>query len=198
MLHQDANQTQKLDPSGPHVGCGHRMAMTPTAVHDQIAAGAALDVSTGFQFPPNNGRVGYSLLLTLGAGAVPCTITVTGLAPDGVTEVVETFSVTGAGDVEGDTPAGVGFSAITNVASDVDPEGTVDISTLDLFAHDFFRGIYVNGAGELSYLMPDDTIDTTVTLFDGGFPNIAWTRIRCDQAGRSGITPSGADITVGR
>ena len=58
---------------------GHTMQLAPANIHTQIAAGSALNTTTGFTIPTNNGNIGYSTQIILGGGgANPVNYTITG------------------------------------------------------------------------------------------------------------------------
>lgn len=97
------------------------LATAGALLHDQVAAGAALNVTTGFtlQLPARTCQI----LLGVG-GANPVTYTITGIGMDGKVQT-DTIVATGAGTYQG-TKA---FASITSLTSSVDPGGTTDLGT---------------------------------------------------------------------
>jgi hypothetical protein len=180
------------------VGNGHPVTLTPTEVHADDTGGAALNLVAGFTMPATNGRVGYGILITLGGTGVETAYTVTGTR-DGAPVIESKTILAGGGTLEfvGD---GYGWDTITSIESDVDPVATSEFDTLDTFFPAGMRGAWVGGAGNLTIRLLDDAGDTVYAGFAAGTALAAeFNRMRCNLAGRTGITETTATlITVAR
>jgi len=200
-----SSQVGEHDATSPFTKGAHRIQLTPGNVHAQIAAGAALNVSSGFTlFPPMNGGVGYSLRVVLGGGAAnPILFTIDGLLPDGATPAHLQMSVVGGAGtyelIDTQTGLAVAFSAITKLTTDVNPGGTVDVQTLDLYTSVRFRAIKVGGIGDVVARLIDDSVDMPWTCVQGDMLPIEPAIVRCDMTGRTGISRTTATaLTIGR
>jgi len=126
------------------------------SVHAQVAAGAALNVTTAFTVPyPRR-----ALEIVLGVGGVnPVVFTVKGTKVDGSAATL-TKSCAGAGTYDvGD--GAQAFETVTSLTSDVDPGGTTDLKTSDGFS----VGEVFSGTPVVSV---DGVVDASPTL------NAAW------------------------
>lgn len=92
-----------------------------TAMHAQVAAGAALNVTTGFTnpLPSRTARI----VLGVG-GANPVVYTIDGVGMDG-RSTTDTINATGAGTYDGVKA----FREVTKLSSNIDPGGTTDLQT---------------------------------------------------------------------
>jgi len=163
-------------------------------VHTDDAGGAAVDLSSAFTMPATNGNVGYSLLVTLGGSGVETVYTITGTR-DGVAHTgTGTIAVSG-GTAEINTTDGYGWDTITAIESDVDPQDVSEFDTLDVYFPKPMRGIWVGGAGNVTIRYPEDSGDTVISgvAASAMLPDEV-TRIRCDLAGRTGITQTTATL----
>lgn len=180
----------------PQTSGGHQVIIAPTNVLTQQAAGAPLNVSAGFTLAPRNHNVGYSLRIVLGVGGVATKFTILGTYSNIVNQRA-VINANGAGTFETDIP----FTTITALLSDVNPGGTVDLQSLDCYFAKNSRGVWVGGTGILSARLADDDFDTQWAGIPSGtmIAELELNRIRCSQAGRTGIDPTTATlITVGR
>lgn len=135
------------------------------SVHAQVAAGAAVNVSTAFTVPyPRR-----ALEIVLGATSVPSVVyTVKGTRVDGVAQTL-TCTAAGAGTYEvgdGAQP----FETVTSLTSDIDPGGTTDLKTADGF-----------GVGEPFVGTPvvsaDGVVDATPTALNAAWGGVKPTTI---------------------
>lgn len=92
-----------------------------TAMHATVAAGAPLNVTTGFTDPLPSRTT--RIVLGVG-GANPVVYTVEGLGMDGRT-TTDTITAAGAGTYDGVKA----FRSVTKLTSNVDPLGTTDLQT---------------------------------------------------------------------
>jgi hypothetical protein len=175
------------DATAPHTVDGGAITLTPTNIHAQIAAGAAVNETSGFTMPAH----GTTVQIILGAGGVATTYVVTGTWQGST--VTESIVASAAGTFEGTQQ----FDTITSLTTAADPQGTTDLQTLDAVwpRGAPARGIWVGGAGILSVRLRDDTADVAYSgIAAGTWMPIEVKMVRSDKTSRSGITATTATL----
>jgi hypothetical protein len=138
------------------------VSLTLTNYVAQIAGGAAIDSAGPFTaFSPT--RLPQ---ITLGAGGVATTYTLTGTRVDTGGAMTQTIAATGAGTFKASQP----MATITRLQSNIDPVGTTDLQAGDTWVYPPARAIRVGVLGDVACRPADNTADITMPFLAGVDP----------------------------
>lgn len=130
--------------------------------HAQMAAGAALDVTTAFtQYNQSTDAPTRVPRIVLGGGgANPVVYTLYGTAIDDGRAISEVVNATGAGNYDLTQP----FETITRLTSNIDPLGTTDLQAYDTWVYPAARRLIIGVAGDVNGQLMESAADLVVPL----------------------------------